>query len=159
MVPRIPFNKFINSINIELQSLSTLHQQNAVQTLTISKGSSAEIGWTETLSLSPLSSMGEFEMVGPYAELAYEYFRDQLPVLIEGSWFDAWFDYQFELDADSVPQVALTNLYANLQALDIREKASTSLLASISNASLSDGQTILLLPKSYRYLVSTSILD
>lgn len=140
MVPDDTFKQYVDSINISLANLSTLPNENTDQTLSISMGNGAKISWTGELSLSPLSSVGQVEIVGPYPKLAYEYFSDKIPVIVEDGWFDAAFDYRFELDAESSPQISLTNLNANLQTLNVRDKTSMSLLASISNVALSEGE-------------------
>ena len=138
MVPSVPYAEFVDSINLNLENVSTLPQNSAYQSFTLAMSNGSKIKWTGTLSLAPISSSGQVELVGPYPELAYEYFGEQLPVMLRGGWFDASFDYRFELMQGADPQLSVSELEARLQDLDIREH-SGALLASISSVSLDGG--------------------
>src|SRR5690606_4970184 len=118
-VPEIPVFPAVDSFNVSLQTLSTLPDGNADQTLTLVMGNGSQVRWNGSLSLSPLHSEGNLQLLGPYPELAYHYLREQLPVRLQRGWLSSGFDYEMNMTEQSGIEVTVRGLDASLSDLEI----------------------------------------
>jgi len=138
-VPAVPFVALIDALDFEIENLTTLPESSAGQTLSLTMGNGSRVDWSGTLSLAPLRSEGEIVLRGPYPALVYEYLRQQLPVRLVEGWLESRLDYTFFLAADGGVQLAVEGLQLTLSELDIRDRRSDVLLASLPEISLVGG--------------------
>lgn len=83
--PSQPVTFTYDSINLQLQHLSTLSEDDAEITLTASGPDGAKLDWQGRLSLSPLSSTGRLNIADTELATFWPYVREQLPLrLIDG---------------------------------------------------------------------------
>ncbi len=138
------FQTLIESIDFSLDELSTNADSSAQQRLTLSIGEGSQLSWTGGLSLTPLQSSGEIQIVGPLPRLAYRYFQEQLPVELEGGWFDASLNYNFVFTDAGEADLRVQQLDAALTNLDVRDRQSGSLLVRLPVLSVQGGSLNLL---------------
>ena len=143
-VPAVSFITLIESIDFTLNDLSTVPQALAQQNFTLSLGDGSQLRWRGDLSLAPISSTGELQLFGPITDVAYRYFRTQIPVELEGGWFDSRLNYEFGLRDDGAFDLKVHNLQANLRNLEILTLEDRTRLALLPNIGLTGGELDLL---------------
>ena len=138
-VPTVPFIALIDSLDFQIENLSTLAESPAGQTLSLTMGNGSRVDWRGTLSLAPLRSQGEVVLRGPYPALLYEYLREQLPVRLAEGWLESRLDYTFALADDGGIQLGVEGLQLTLSDLSIFARNSGALLARLPEIALSGG--------------------
>ena len=138
-VPTVPFIALIDSLDFQIENLSTLAESPAGQTLSLTMGNGSRMDWSGTLSLAPLRSQGEVVLRGPYPALLYEYLREQLPVRLAEGWLESRLDYTFALADDGGVQLGVEGLQLTLSDLSIFARNSGALLARLPEIALSGG--------------------
>ena len=118
--PDVPFTLLVESIDFSLRDLSTLPQSMAEQSFTLALGDGSQLRWRGELSLAPIRSSGEVQLFGPITDVAHRYFQAQIPVELDGGWFDSRLDYNLALGDDGVFNLQIDDLEASLRNLDIR---------------------------------------
>lgn len=116
------FNTLIESIDFTLDDLSTAADTAAQQRLTLAIGEGSQLRWTGELSLAPVHSRGELQLFGPLPKLAYRYFQNQLPIVLEHGWFDASLLYELALSDAGEIDLRVQEIGASLSNLNVREK-------------------------------------
>src|SRR5690606_41466197 len=102
-----------------LATLSTLATGKAGPSRTLGMGNGSHVRWNGSLSLPPLHSAGNLQLLGPYPELAYHYLRELLPVRLQRGWLTSGFDYEMNMTEESGIEVTVRGLDASLSDLEI----------------------------------------
>jgi hypothetical protein len=143
-VPNIPYIGMVDALDFVIQNLTTLPEAAAGQSFSMTMGNGSQINWAGTLSLAPLHSEGAVTLLGPYTDLAYEYFRDILPVRATDGWLIAGLRYEIGLTDDGGLDVQLSDLAGALSDLALYEPESGALLARFPEISFAGGELQLL---------------
>ncbi|MCB1665165.1 MAG: DUF748 domain-containing protein [Pseudomonadales bacterium] len=139
-VPAVPFRTHVEAVDIAITNLSTVPESEAAdQSFTLALGDGTQLRWRGDISIAPIASSGDLQLFGPVTELAYRYFQEQIPVVLDGGWFDAGLDYEFSLGNDGAPQLRLRNMQVSLSNLDILSPENGELLARLPTLALSGG--------------------
>jgi hypothetical protein len=143
-VPAVPFITLVELIDFTLLDLSTLTETSAEQSFTLALGDGSQLRWRGDLSLTPVSSSGELQLFGPLTDVAYRYFQAQIPVELEGGWFDSKLNYAMSLREDGTFDLQVHDLQASLRNLDIRTLEDRARLALLPSIVVSGGELNLL---------------
>lgn len=143
-VPKVPFKTLVESIDFSLRDLSTSPEAVATQSFTLALGEGSQLRWRGGLSLTPFSSAGELQLFGPITHMAYRYFQSQIPVGINGGWFDATLNYELGLVEEGGFNVQVHDLQASLRNLDIVTLEDRTRLALLPSVVISGGELNLL---------------
>ena len=130
------FNTLIESIDFTLDDLSTVADTAAQQRLTLAIGEGSQLRWTGELSLVPVHSKGELQLFGPLPKLAYRYFQNQLPIVLEHGWFDASLLYELALSDAGEIDLRVQEIGASLSNLNLREKQTGNMLLRLPELSV-----------------------
>lgn len=139
-VPAVPFNTLIESIDFALNDLSTLPEVTAEQSFILALGDGSQLRWRGDLSLAPISSSGELQLFGPILDVAYRYFQAQIPVELDGGWFDSTLSYEMGLREDGVVDLKIHDLQASLRNLDILTLDNGTRLALLPSIAINGGE-------------------
>jgi len=143
-VPAVPFTTLVESINFTLYDLSTLPETSAEQSFTLALGDGSQLRWRGDLLLAPISSSGELQLFGPITDVAYRYFQAQIPVELDGGWFESRLNYELGLRDDGVFDLQVHELQASLRNLDILTLEGGTRLALLPSIVISGGELNLL---------------
>ena len=133
--PSQPIEFLYDSMNLELQNLSTLPDDQADMTLVANSPQGGRIDWRGSIGLSPISSQGSLKVTDAQMSVWWPYVRDSVPLVLENGVLSLSADYtlnlakQTELKLDKVAvQVAPFAVstpdgrpLARLERLDISE--------------------------------------
>ncbi|HEY5645049.1 MAG TPA: DUF748 domain-containing protein [Pseudomonadales bacterium] len=120
---REPFATELAPINLAVADLSTLPEHSGTQQVTIRTESGAEVAWTGSLSVNPLSITGNVRLQGAHTPLLFRYFRDELrlPIGIEGGVIEARLDYRVALSNTGVWSARVDNLDGTVSAVTVTQ--------------------------------------
>ena len=138
------FQTLIESIDFSLDDLSTSLGVTAQQRLTLAIGEGSQLHWVGTLGVAPMQSAGELHIFGPLPNLAYRYFQEQIPVVLDGGWFDTSLRYDFALSETGEPDLRVQELEMALTNLDVRDRQTNDLLVRLPTLSMQGGSLDLL---------------
>ncbi|WP_339652503.1 DUF748 domain-containing protein [Halopseudomonas pelagia] len=124
--PSEPVTFTYDSINLELQHLSTASEDNAEMSLTASGPDGAELDWQGSLSLIPLASRGHLSIADTELRTFWPYARDQLPLRLVDGLFG--FSSHYELDLSSTLELRLDNARLHLHDLALQTTDEAPLL-------------------------------
>jgi hypothetical protein len=137
-----PFETEFAPINLVVTDLSTLPDSRGQQRVTIRTESGAELAWTGTLAVNPLSVTGSVTLTGSYTPLLFDYFHDQLgyPIGLAGGHLDGRLDYSVGMDEADKLSVHIDDLGGTLSDVAITQPDHPNLLEigaiSVSGGSL-----------------------
>lgn len=116
------FSTEFGPINLAVTDLSTLPDASGAQQVSIHTESGADLSWTGSLAVNPLSVTGTVSARGAHTPLLFRYFRDELelPIGIEGGEIDARLDYVVALD-DGVLSARLDDLAATVSGVTVTQ--------------------------------------
>jgi uncharacterized protein involved in outer membrane biogenesis len=92
-VPPEPVETTLGPVNIAVLNLNTLPQREGQQDVVIKTETSGTLGWTGTLQLNPLRSVGRAELLGSHMELVSAYIRHTSGFDLVRGYADVGFDY------------------------------------------------------------------
>lgn len=106
--PSQPIEFLYDSMNLELQNLSTLPDDQADMTLVANSPQGGRIDWRGSIGLSPISSQGSLKVTDAQMSVWWPYVRDSVPLVLENGVLSLSADYtlnlakQTELKLDNV---------------------------------------------------------
>ncbi|MDE1164490.1 MAG: DUF748 domain-containing protein [Pseudomonas sp.] len=112
MRPSEPIEFLYNSMNLELNNLSTLPDDNADMTLVAAGPAGGRIDWSGKISLVPITSEGKLKVTDGKMKVWWPYVRDALPLALQDGTFNLSTDYQLNLSKDT--ELNLTNVAVNI---------------------------------------------
>lgn len=86
-----------DSMNLELQNLSTLPDDQADMTLVANSPQGGRIDWRGRIGLSPVSSQGSLKVTDAQMSVWWPYVRDSVPLVLEKGLFSLSADYNLNL--------------------------------------------------------------
>ena len=92
-VPPQPVETTLGPVNIAVLNLNTLPQREGQQDVVITTETSGTLGWSGTLQLNPLRSVGHAELLGSHMELVSAYIRHASGFDLVRGYADVGFDY------------------------------------------------------------------
>lgn len=95
--PSEPIEFLYDTLNLELNNLSTLPDDNAAMTLVAAGPAGGRIDWTGHISLVPISSEGTLKVTDGKMKSWWPYVRDALPLVLEDGTLNLSTDYKFNL--------------------------------------------------------------
>lgn len=109
--PSQPIEFLYDSMNLELQNLSTLPDDHADMTLVANSPQGGRIDWRGRIGLSPVSSQGSLKVTDAQMSVWWPYVRDSVPLVLEKGVFTLSADYNLNLAKQTeltLDKVALT---------------------------------------------------
>ncbi|MBD8733175.1 DUF748 domain-containing protein [Pseudomonas sp. CFBP 13710] len=109
--PSQPIEFLYDSMNLELQNLSTLPDDHADMTLVANSPQGGRIDWRGRIGLSPVSSQGSLKVTDAQMSVWWPYVRDSVPLALEKGVFTLSADYNLNLAKQTeltLDKVALT---------------------------------------------------
>ncbi|MBD8476422.1 DUF748 domain-containing protein [Pseudomonas sp. CFBP 8770] len=109
--PSQPIEFLYDSMNLELQNLSTLPDDHADMTLVANSPQGGRIDWRGRIGLSPVSSQGSLKVTDAQMSVWWPYVRDSVPLVLEKGMFTLSADYNLNLAKQTeltLNKVALT---------------------------------------------------
>lgn len=95
--PSQPIEFLYDSMNLELQNLSTLPDDQADMTLVANSPQGGRIDWRGRIGLSPVSSQGSLKVTDAQMSVWWPYVRDSAPLVLEKGLFSLSADYNLNL--------------------------------------------------------------
>ncbi|WP_313661500.1 DUF748 domain-containing protein [Pseudomonas coleopterorum] len=95
--PSQPIEFLYDSMNLELQNLSTLPDDHADMTLVANSPQGGRIDWRGRIGLSPVSSQGSLKVTDAQMSVWWPYVRDSVPLVLEKGVFTLSADYNLNL--------------------------------------------------------------
>ncbi|MBD8616977.1 DUF748 domain-containing protein [Pseudomonas putida] len=95
--PSQPIEFLYDSMNLELQNLSTLPDDQADMTLIANSPQGGRIDWRGRIGLSPVSSQGSLKVTDAQMSVWWPYVRDSVPLVLEKGLFSLSADYNLNL--------------------------------------------------------------
>lgn len=95
--PSQPIEFLYDSMNLELQNLSTLPDDQADMTLVANSPQGGRIDWRGRIGLSPVSSQGSLKVTDAQMSVWWPYVRDSVPLVLEKGLFSLSADYNLNL--------------------------------------------------------------
>ncbi len=96
--PSEPIEFLYDTLNLELNNLSTLPDDNAAMTLVAVGPAGGRIDWSGHISLVPVSSEGTLKVTDGKMKSWWPYVRDALPLVLEDGTLNLSTDYKLSLD-------------------------------------------------------------
>ncbi|MBD8625135.1 DUF748 domain-containing protein [Pseudomonas sp. CFBP 13727] len=109
--PSQPIEFLYDSMNLELQNLSTLPDDHADMTLVANSPQGGRIDWRGRIGLSPVSSQGSLKVTDAQMSVWWPYVRDSVPLVLEKGVLSLSADYNLNLAKQTeltLDKVALT---------------------------------------------------
>ncbi|MBD8685066.1 DUF748 domain-containing protein [Pseudomonas sp. CFBP 13719] len=109
--PSQPIEFLYDSMNLELQNLSTLPDDHADMTLVANSPQGGRIDWRGRIGLSPVSSQGSLKVTDAQMSVWWPYVRDSVPLVLEKGVLSLSADYNLNLAKQTeltLNKVALT---------------------------------------------------
>lgn len=109
--PSQPIEFLYDSMNLELQNLSTLPDDHADMTLVANSPQGGRIDWRGRIGLSPVSSQGSLKVTDAQMSVWWPYVRDSVPLVLEKGVLSFSADYNLNLAKQTeltLDKVALT---------------------------------------------------
>ncbi|MBD8604960.1 DUF748 domain-containing protein [Pseudomonas sp. CFBP 8771] len=109
--PSQPIEFLYDSMNLELQNLSTLPDDHADMTLVANSPQGGRIDWRGRIGLSPVSSQGSLKVTDAQMSVWWPYVRDSVPLALEKGVFTLSAEYNLNLAKQTeltLDKVALT---------------------------------------------------
>jgi uncharacterized protein involved in outer membrane biogenesis len=95
--PSQPIEFLYDSMNLELQNLSTLPDDQADMTLVANSPQGGRIDWRGRIGFSPVSSQGSLKVTDAQMSVWWPYVRDSVPLVLEKGLFSLNADYNLNL--------------------------------------------------------------
>lgn len=95
--PSQPIEFLYDSMNLELQNLSTLPDDQADMILVANSPQGGRIDWRGRIGLSPVSSQGSLKVTDAQMSVWWPYVRDSVPLVLEKGLFSLSADYNLNL--------------------------------------------------------------
>ena len=133
--PQTPFELTYDSLNLELQNLSTLPDDNAELNLSARGPNGGHLDWTGKVSVNPLSSSGHLELHDAKLKALWPYVRDVVPLELTDGVLQVATDYNLALN--KTLQLNLQQLSITLDALALQAPDQRPLL-NLASLSISD---------------------
>ncbi len=95
--PSQPIEFLYDSMNLELQNLSTLPDDHADMTLVANSPQGGRIDWRGRIGLSPVSSQGSLKVTDAQISVWWPYVRDSVPLVLEKGVLSLSADYNLNL--------------------------------------------------------------
>nr|WP_249677727.1 DUF748 domain-containing protein [Pseudomonas sp. PIA16] len=112
MRPSEPIEFLYNSMNLELNNLSTLPDDNADMTLVAAGPAGGRIDWSGKISLVPITSEGKLKVTDGKMKVWWPYVRDALPLALQDGNFSLSTDYQLNLSKET--ELNLSNVAVSI---------------------------------------------
>jgi uncharacterized protein involved in outer membrane biogenesis len=108
MRPSEPIEFLYNSMNLELNKLSTLPDDNADMTLVAAGPEGGRLDWSGKVSLVPITSEGKLKVTDGQMKVWWPYVRDALPLVLQNGTLNLSTDYSLNLSKGT--ELNLTNV-------------------------------------------------
>src|SRR5690606_10986670 len=95
--PSEPVEFVYDSLNLELNNLSTLPDDNAEMTLVATGPYGGRVDWQGQVSLTPIASQGQLKISDGRLKGIWPYVRDAVPLVLEDGVLDIAVDYSLSL--------------------------------------------------------------
>ncbi|EIK93976.1 hypothetical protein PMM47T1_23819 [Pseudomonas sp. M47T1] len=105
--PSEPIEFLYNSMNLELNNLSTLPDDNADMTLVAVGPNGGQVDWKGRISLVPITSQGSLKVTDGQMKVWWPYVRDALPLALQEGVLNLSTDYSLDLSKET--ELNLTN--------------------------------------------------
>ena len=116
--PSEPVEFVYDSLNLELNNLSTLPEDSADMSLVATGPYGGRIDWHGQVSLSPISSQGQLKLTDGRLKGVWPYARDAVPLVLEDGVLDLSADYSLNLAKST--ELQLSNVSAVLSKFAIK---------------------------------------
>lgn len=116
--PSEPVEFIYDSLNLELNNLSTLPEDNADMRLVATGPRGSRIDWQGRVSLTPVTSKGQLKISDGQLKGVWPYVRDAVPLVLEDGVLDLSADYSLNLAKGT--ELQLTNISAALANFAIK---------------------------------------
>ncbi|MDG1580628.1 DUF748 domain-containing protein [Pseudomonas sp. GOM6] len=124
--PSEPVEFVYDSLNLELNNLSTLPEDSAEMQLVATGPYGGRIDWHGQVSLSPISSQGQLKLTDGRLKGVWPYVRDAAPLVLEDGVLDLSADYSLNLAKGT--ELQLSNVSATLAKFAIKSPADKPLV-------------------------------
>lgn len=116
--PSEPVEFIYDSLNLELKNLSTLPDDNADMQMVAVGPRGGRIDWQGQVSLTPITSKGQFKITDGKLKGVWPYVRDAVPLVLEDGVLDLSAEYSLNLSKGT--ELQLSNVSAALSTFAIK---------------------------------------
>lgn len=133
--PSEPIEFLYDSMNLELNNLSTLPDDSADMTLVANGPNGGRIDWSGNLSLSPIASEGTLKITDGKMKLFWPYVRDAVPLVLEDGKLSL--DTHYKLNLSKQTELLLDNASLRIAPFAIKAPDGRK-LARLAKLEISD---------------------
>lgn len=138
-VPQTHYDTDLGPITLNVAELSTLPDRIGQQSVLLQTENGAQITWSGSVTLTPLSSNGKVDISGELLTTATDYLTDQLNFYIPSGHVSAGFNYAFVQQPER-PHLQLTNIHTALTDLKLIEKQTEQPIFRLQQLATTNGE-------------------
>lgn len=133
--PTTPVTFAYDTVDIELNNLSTLPEDNALMQVNANGPDGARINWEGNLSITPLASSGTLQISEAHLSTFWPYIQEQLPLTLKQGSLNLSSHYQLSLAEGT--ELLLSDAHLDLHELSL-ESAQNNPLLRLASLVISD---------------------